>query len=60
MQKVKTNILDLKIGDYLHYKGQKRKITSIEIPYQHLRIIGLDSKLFVRYMTDKTVEKYIC
>lgn len=57
MQKVKTNILDLKIGDYVYYRG-KRRITSIEIPYNHLRILGLDDKLFVKFAVDKSVEKY--
>lgn len=54
----KTNILDLSIGDFVHYRGQRRKITSIEIPYNHIRIIGLDNKLFVRFMTDKAMNRY--
>lgn len=54
---VKTKILELNIGDYVHYRG-KRRITSIEMPYNHIRIIGLDNKLFVRFMIDKSMDKY--
>lgn len=54
---IKTNVLELKIGDFVHYRG-KRRITSIEKPYSHIRIIGLDNKLFVRFMIDKSMNKY--
>ncbi len=54
---IKTDILDLKVGDYVHYRGKKR-ITSIEMPYSHIRIIGLNNLLFVKFTVDKSMNKY--
>ncbi len=54
---IKTSVLELKIGDYVHYRG-KKQITSIEIPYAHIRIIGLNDRLFVKFAIDKSMDKY--
>lgn len=50
-----VNVPDVKIGMYTLYKGRIWRITSIEKPYGHITILGLNNRLFVRYMNDKSI-----